>query len=1502
MMVTLPGLPQLPRPELLRQLPVRAVKTAAAPSEYESDPSARRLRQTEHEQSYAEKLLGSPLIQAPMSALGYIGTQLDALLGRRVRAGISLVQGNRRPGVVSELFTVPVISDLAGWTNPRNAVTGKELIGWDDENTIWDGVAGFAVEMLTDPLSYTPGLLVGAMNRGGKLVKNAGMMTKVARGMSNKLGRRVGPREAIVTATMKEAVAISTGGPTDSRLMSAAMRERFDAAAKGLGYDGIDDALVRDGDRVLGGRIGLTWNPFGEARWTFGTGEISKKTLRLADQAAGYFRASRAGATLGRMFDSRLRDAESPAAQERLVEAYDELQRESFAVRLKNGERNARLTLLGLDNPEYRDAIRASVERSVRRTPEVGNDWYLAAPERDLDVIITDNLKRVGHPAADAPKQWEGYGEAREFLNGVWQDAADNLLRFRELGLGDKTLDSVREAYLHRATQPIADPKYYKRNPPTRITYDMRRALKAKGLHDSDIDKLSPEEALHKAYGVKVTAADRVRAEDLKRGPIEQTGDGAQRTVPTRDKTGRERDWFLRGIRGGKDSAGGTSALSMMSLDTRVSGPLADYANDPAAATRVVYNEYMGGDDDLLKLVNEEVAKRQAPGLPARGVSAAPFQPGQAWGALAGEGDIGAGKIATEMLTADDARKLNDWFVIEKAAQEQSEFIAEWLRGHDPRHAFHQVPLWRNDPSLDQMNFELATRRTDTMARSALHIAGDALNSKLERGQGPTVLAGLKDAGFEGTSRERLAAFIKHNADQFGQDEAFKASAAEDLRLLTEKNPHPKYLTPEEVKETGTRNMKVATGSGYRRVNPAWLTHRAKVATVFYKYGAKPRRLAKRGAVRAEYQALVDEAAKQVKKQSAELPGAPIHLREADFAALLRRAEAASLDVTPDTAASLADAAAYQRWKAGGGKPFRIEARAANDMQKAMSLAADPEVTRGFLAGWDKLTNTWKSYLTAQHLAFAFRNVQSMGLQDFVYGAGSQAGAASLLSPQYLMGFFRRWKQSMDFHAGKEIKDAHRLPLFSGTDWDALARDESRLTGARVANDEAFRRRAANEYLRRVAMAAEVAPPHRSGEAIADALGVHPESFTAISEMIPGAGRNVMGPAAAWAGMKGAAGDFARKLASGRLREIDWSFVNPAAVRGGFVSPPTSNTSDFLPAHLGEKGNAWAESVGRTATWLGFLRQGVDPVEAALRSAELHVDYSAFTNFERRNVKRWVPFYSFSKKMASFFLRDLARHPGGATANLIRLVNNTTGEGRSDRIVPQQLAGQLAIPLYKRGKVQAYLRPDLPVDVLNDMATIGPDGYTTFQNTVLGWLGMVHMLPKGVIETAFGKSTFQKGRNLEDLYSRIGVKDPLTNQIIMSSPISRYLTQFGPRGVAFDERKSLGEKAMSLVVGMPVQQLDMEKATDEVANEAIRRGLRTAEGVGRSERFYVNDDAAIGERERALLDLQNSVSRERARRNREVRKAREIATRDETQGGRFTLPRPTLFPAMPLGR
>lgn len=153
--------------------------------------------------------------RAGISGLGMIGNLLD-VPGSMIRDALTWLPGGPAP--------VNPFDQLLSPLSPQNRTSGRELLegyglrrnaetgigGWlsDPGEGVRD-VAGFAAEVLTDPLTFLTGG-AAAIGRGAKALKAGGFMDDVVKVASQKakvpLGR-IGPRQARLTTTVDDMVA-----------------------------------------------------------------------------------------------------------------------------------------------------------------------------------------------------------------------------------------------------------------------------------------------------------------------------------------------------------------------------------------------------------------------------------------------------------------------------------------------------------------------------------------------------------------------------------------------------------------------------------------------------------------------------------------------------------------------------------------------------------------------------------------------------------------------------------------------------------------------------------------------------------------------------------------------------------------------------------------------------------------------------------------------------------------------------------------------------------------------------------------------------------------------------------------------------------------------------------------------------------------------------------------------------------------------------------------------
>lgn len=70
------------------------------------------------------------------------------------------------------------------------------------------------------------------------------------------------------------------------------------------------------------------------------------------------------------------------------------------------------------------------------------------------------------------------------------------------------------------------------------------------------------------------------------------------------------------------------------------------------------------------------------------------------------------------------------------------------------------------------------------------------------------------------------------------------------------------------------------------------------------------------------------------------------------------------------------------------------------------------------------------------------------------------------------------------------------------------------------------------------------------------------------------------------------------------------------------------------------------EDVVRLATYIGSLKRGMSPEQAAERAAKYHFDYGHLTPFERNFARRAMPFYTFSARNIPLQARTFVTKPG----------------------------------------------------------------------------------------------------------------------------------------------------------------------------------------------------------------------------------------------------------------
>lgn len=331
---------------------------------------------------------------------------------------------------------------------------------------------------------------------------------------------------------------------------------------------------------------------------------------------------------------------------------------------------------------------------------------------------------------------------------------------------------------------------------------------------------------------------------------------------------------------------------------------------------------------------------------------------------------------------------------------------------------------------------------------------------------------------------------------------------------------------------------------------------------------------------------------------------------------------------------------------------------------------------------------------------------------------------------------------------------------------------------------------------------------------------------------------------------------------------------NPLAQRGvakNIIGGELREETTSYWGRVSQDVGALTEGMNRATPFLYNLRQGADPSYAKQVTEALQVNYrpEAYSAFEREWLLRLFPFYKWTSRMVPTILQELAQKPGGGVRQLIRGLANTSSDSE---FVPEYLQGGLNIPLGGQNEdgSQSYLtQSGLAIEPLNLLQT-GTRGMT---KTGLNLLGMLNPLVKAPLEQLSGRQ-FYSDRDLRDLDPRTGrimeqlgiVSDPravpqLLDQVIMNSPLSRAVSTAGQLA---DSRKNPLEKALNVLTGVRISDVDVEKQKQIAARELLNDRLRGMPGVGFFESAYLRDgaDAELDPETARLFALLKAMQRQ----------------------------------------
>jgi hypothetical protein len=293
-----------------------------------------------------------------------------------------------------------------------------------------------------------------------------------------------------------------------------------------------------------------------------------------------------------------------------------------------------------------------------------------------------------------------------------------------------------------------------------------------------------------------------------------------------------------------------------------------------------------------------------------------------------------------------------------------------------------------------------------------------------------------------------------------------------------------------------------------------------------------------------------------------------------------------------------------------------------------------------------------------------------------------------------------------------------------------------------------------------------------------------------------------------------------------------------------------SGTQNFPALEAGRRLGGNIEDFLRGSQYLGQTRRGVAPAEAGREVLRTHFNYGGLAPFERKVMRRIVPFYTYMSRNLPLQLQTLMQRPG-VIAPQLRLA-----AARPDKFIPSYLASGVAIPTgpEQDGKQQFISQLGLPVEEAFERLKMSPEGlYESLKNTTLAYAGGLNPLLKGPLEQLSGKQFFS-GRDLADLRPQGTVKSvaefldpeqhhPLATQLISqglaNTPATRFLTALDKLS---DPRKPAWARALNLGTGVRVTDVDMEKAQAIETRKVLEAILKSNPNISQYTEPYVRPE------------------------------------------------------------
>jgi hypothetical protein len=179
----------------------------------------------------------------------------------------------------------------------------------------------------------------------------------------------------------------------------------------------------------------------------------------------------------------------------------------------------------------------------------------------------------------------------------------------------------------------------------------------------------------------------------------------------------------------------------------------------------------------------------------------------------------------------------------------------------------------------------------------------------------------------------------------------------------------------------------------------------------------------------------------------------------------------------------------------------------------------------------------------------------------------------------------------------------------------------------------------------------------------------------------------------------------------------------------------------FAPYQGVRSVNSWVEDIVRLGVGMDTMRWGGSVDDALKRIAKSQFDYDELTSFERTWMRRFFPFYTWTRKNVPYQLEQLARNPAKYNKILAGKRNLELGTKEED-VVPDYFLEPFGVrlPIQFKGAT-VYSAPDFPFQDLaryDPFDSSGGGPKKVFQNVASAMTPIL----KAPLETWFGKQMY----------------------------------------------------------------------------------------------------------------------------------------------------------------